>query len=145
MQLTEKERDLLVDTLIESLWQFPLEDTHRSVREMIVHKVIMPNVEGVLADRAAPEHPDLTTVYQKGYQDGVEWLDKALDSVHPRSVLGRMFELRAGGWEVRIAIPDGPDENGWYDYTGNEVIGTGPTRKAAIEDAIAQAKEHNHE
>ena len=56
MQLTEKERDLLVDTLIESLWQFPLENTHRSVREMIVHKAIMPNVEGILAERKEQQY-----------------------------------------------------------------------------------------
>lgn len=69
------------------------------------------------------------------------WLDDALDSVHPKAVVYGTLELRKGGWEASVTAPDGPDENGWYDYTGNQVRGEGTTRREAILDACAKAKE----
>lgn len=85
----------------------------------------------------------LTVAYMKGLQDGTdaaEGLDELLDSVHPKAVIRSVWALRSGGWEARVSVPEGPDANGWYDYTGNETIGTGPTRILAIRDAVKQVK-----
>ena len=67
-------------------------------------------------------------------------IDATLDSVHPEMAIRHVWRLRSGKWEACISVPDGPDDDGWYDYIGSEVVGTGPTRIAAIRDAVAKAK-----
>lgn len=67
-------------------------------------------------------------------------LDAMLDSVHPRAIIRSVWALRGGGWEACISVPEGPDNDGWYDYTGNQSVGTGPTRMEAIISAVEKAK-----
>ena len=68
-------------------------------------------------------------------------LDELLDSVGPRTIIRSVWALRGGGWEACISVPEGPYGDGWYDYTSNQSVGTGPTRIAAIQNAVKSAKE----
>lgn len=94
----------------------------------------------VAAMQPSETDADLTLAYLAGVERGGD-LDALLDSVHPNAVLNSMYALRAGGWEVRLSIPEGPDEDGWYSYLARQYKGTGETRAAAIKDAIRKAKE----
>lgn len=83
------------------------------------------------------DHDDLTVAYMKGYQDGkdaAEGLDAMLDSMAPND-----------DCKPRITVMDEAVDGGWYveawDDWASTYEGTGPTRMAAIRDAVQKARE----
>lgn len=71
------ERDDLREEIIDALWDFPLHDTHRSVRMLIADRDIMPTIDRLLEEK------------RNAYADGMkvvcllveEWYDNHCNNI----------------------------------------------------------------
>lgn len=73
-----------------------------------------------------------------------DWLDTALNSVHPECRVERTIRVE-GQWDARIAWPLEPIQEPQQESIWDRQEGTGPTRREAIQDAVRQAKENGDE
>lgn len=84
--------------------------------------------------------PDLAAAYMAGVANGEDWLDAALDSVHPETYVSYVHQWNSAEGKYRACIRwPRKDAKNWNGYPHHDAVGYGPTRTAAIRNAIATA------
>ncbi len=157
----------LVEELADAMWTGVLEDSTRMERYRLIGTSIMPIIDRLLADRATTvAEPDAETVErvasaisEHGRAGDVEamaraaiaampscadaeWLDEALDSVHPETYVSYVHQWNSEDGMQRACIRwPRKDAKNWNGYPHHDSVGYGTTRKAAILDAVKKAKE----
>ena len=132
MTTNDNERDALRERVAEVI-----DDAIRSN-----HAMMFAECEAAADTAIAAMQPEIDAAYQRGLAEGRAehlTLDERLNQFHLETNIVASSFLD-GSWEVFITWPTSTDTDGsWIDDSVS--LGHGPTREAALDDAIAKALE----